>query len=457
MEKNNSKASGKKDEKILGLFYDFFRSIKLTIFLLIFLAILSIIGTIIPQNAPRMEYIQRYGPNLYNLFNFFDLFDMYHSWWFSAILLLLSINLISCSLHRLPSLWNQIVREREIVLKDSMIQTLPFTAKIRSEKKMEEIFTHLRKWFRKPAQLDSSSFFTFYGEKGRFSRLGVYITHLSVLLILIGGLIGSIFGFRGFVNIFEGETVNQIYLREGDRDIPKPIHFSVRCDEFNILYYDLPQPEKHVKDYLSVLTIIENEREILKKTIKVNHPLHYKGLSFYQSSYGSAHQITLGFQKKGDKEKRVLKGWEGENIPLPRSNAFIRVLRYVPEIHHFGEGIQIALFKMGQEPKVFWVLKGGAKGGPKEVDGELLFTLENVTTKEYTGLQVTKDPGVWIVWVGCGLMIFGLILSFFFSHQRVWIRIPKKSGEEILLAGTANKNRIGFEKKFDQLTKSLTT
>ncbi len=457
MVKNNSKASGKKDEGILGLFYDFFRSIKLTIFLLIFLAILSIIGTIIPQNAPRMEYIQRYGPNLYNLFNFFDLFDMYHSWWFSAILLLLSINLISCSIHRLPSLWNQIFREREIVLKDSMIQTLPFTAKIHSEKKAEEILTPLRKWFRKPKQLDSPSFITFYGEKGRFSRLGVYITHLSVLIILIGSLIGSIFGFRGFVNIFEGETVNQIYLREGDRDIPKPIHFSVRCDEFNILYYDLPQPEKHVKDYLSVLTIIENEREILKKTIKVNHPLHYKGLSFYQSSYGSAHQITLGFQKKGDKEKRVLKGWEGENIPLPQSNAFIRVLRYVPEIHHFGEGIQIALFKMGQEPKVFWVLKEGAKGGPKEVDGELLFTLENVTTKEYTGLQVTKDPGVWIVWVGCGLMIFGLILSFFFSHQRVWIRIPKKSGEEILLAGTANKNRIGFEKKFDQLTKSLMT
>jgi cytochrome c biogenesis protein len=457
MGKNNSKATGKKDEGILSLFYDFFRSIKLTIFLLIFLAILSIIGTIIPQNASRMEYIQRYGSNLYNLFNFFDLFDMYHSWWFSGILLLLSINLISCSIHRLPSLWNQIFREREIVLKDSLIQTLPFIAKIRSEKKAEEILTHLRKWFRKPKQLDSPSFITFYGEKGRFSRLGVYITHLSVLIILIGSLIGSIFGFRGFVNIFEGETVNQIYLREGDRDIPKPIHFSVRCDEFNILYYDLPQPEKHVKDYLSVLTIIENEREILKKTIKVNHPLHYKGLSFYQSSYGSAHQITLGFQKKGDKEKRVLKGWEGENIPLPQSNAFIRVLRYVPEIHHFGEGIQIALFKMGQEPKVFWVLKGGTKGGPKEVDGELLFTLENVTTKEYTGLQVTKDPGVWIVWVGCGLMIFGLILSFFFSHQRVWIRIPKKSGEEILLAGTANKNRIGFEKKFDQLTKSLMT
>lgn len=455
MKKIDSKVSEKKEVRFLDFLYDFFRSVKLTIFLLIFLAILSIIGTIIPQNAPTMEYIQRYGPKLYNLLNFFDLLDMYHSWWFSAILLLLSINLITCSIHRLPSLWNQIFRKREIVLEDSFVQTLPFKTKVRSKKKAEEIYPLLRKWFRKPEQVDSPSFITFYGEKGKFSRLGVYITHLSVLIILIGGLIGSIYGFRGFVNILEGETVNQIYLRERDREIPKPIDFSVRCDEFNILYYDLPQLEKHVREYSSVLTIIENEKEVLKKTIKVNHPLHYKGLSFYQSSYGTVHHIRLGVQKKGDKEKRIINAWEGENVPLPESNAFFRVLRYVPEIHHFGEGVQMALFRMGQEPKLFWLLKENTKLNPKEVDGDLLFTLENVTIKEYTGLQVTKDPGVWIVWIGCGLMVFGLILSFFFSHQRIWIRIPKKSGEEILLAGTANKNRIGFEKKFDQLVKSL--
>ena len=62
---------------------------------------------------------------------------------------------------------------------------------------------------------------------------------------------------------------------------------------------------------------------------------------------------------------------------------------------------------------------------------------------------MTKDPGVWVVWIGCGLMIFGLIVSFFFSHQKVWVRIPKTGGE-IVLAGSANKNRVGFEKTFGE-------
>lgn len=41
-----------------------------------------------------------------------------------------------------------------------------------------------------------------------------------------------------------------------------------------------------IKDYKSNLTIIEDAKEILTKTIEVNHPLSYKGMSFYQASYG---------------------------------------------------------------------------------------------------------------------------------------------------------------------------
>ena len=103
------KAASNSEEK--GFFialYEFFRSLKLTISLLILLALLSIVGTVITQNASSSDYIQRYGIALYEILNFFNLFDMYHSWWFSAILLLLVINLIACSLHRLPGVWGQI-------------------------------------------------------------------------------------------------------------------------------------------------------------------------------------------------------------------------------------------------------------------------------------------------------------------------------------------------------------
>jgi cytochrome c biogenesis protein len=442
-----------KEEGFIEIFLNLFRSLKLTITLLILLAVLSIIGTLISQNAPRAEYIQRYGTDLYHVLDFFNLFDMYHSWWFSAILLLLVINLIACSIQRLPGILTQVFREPDTDgLKDSMLKALPYVEKVRISNPTErekDIQSYLKRWFKNPNRIDAESAITLYSEKGRLSRLGVPITHLSILIILIGGLIGSLWGFSGFVNILEGGTIDQIYLRVKNEEIAKPLDFKVRCDDFDITYYNLPGKEKYVKDYSSVLSILEDGQEVLRKTVEVNHPLHYKGLAFYQSSYGAIHNISLGVQRNDKKEKTILRMDEGETVPIPNSNAQIRLLRYVPQVHTFGEGVQIVLFEPNQMPRTAWVLKGLPKFDQQRIDGFIL-TFEGVTSREYTGLQVTKDPGVWVVWIGSGLMIFGLIVSFFFSHQRVWARIPKDSGGEIVLAGSANKNRIAFEKTFGQ-------
>jgi cytochrome c biogenesis protein len=340
-----------------------------------------------------------------------------------------------------------------------MLKALPYVEKIRApglaEGKVEEdIRFNFKKWFRNPRRMETESAITLYSEKGRFSRLGVYFTHLSLLIILIGGLVGSKFGFKGFVNILEGETVDQIYERGENGEIPRPLSFSVRCDDFNITYYDLKRPEKHVKEYTSILTILENGKEVLTKSIQVNHPLHYKGLAFYQANYGAIHDVTLGIQWVGKKEKTVFKVLEGATVPVPNSDNFIRLLKAEHQVHNFGEGVQVVLFKPNQEPRPFWLLKAFPKFDEQRKD-EFILTFQEFTEKEYTGLSVTKDPGVWVVWIGCGLMIFGLIVSFFFSHQRVWVRIPKGPGGEIVLAGSTNKNRMGFEKAFGQLVEGV--
>ena len=445
-----------KESGFLSIIYDLFRSLKLTITLLILLALLSIIGTLIAQNASRMEYIQRYGIGLYEVLNFFSLFDMYHSWWFSAILLLLVINLIACSVQRLRGVWNQITRESG-ELEDRMLKALPYVEKFQSSDRIvkeESIQSSLKKWFKSWRRIETEKTITLYSEKGKYSRLGVPITHLSILIILIGGILGSLYGFKGHVEILEGETVNQVYLRTKDGDLPKPIAFSVRCDDFKINYYNLPGKEKYVKDYTSLLSILEDGKEVLKRSIQVNHPLHYKGLAFYQSSYGTLNDVTIGVQWKGKKEKSTLEAQEGATIPIPNSNALIRILKYVPQVHNFGEGVQALLLRPNQEPQPLWLLKSFPKLDERRGDNFLL-TFEGVTSREYTGIQVTKDPGVWVVWIGCGLMILGLIVSFFFSHQRIWIRIPKGPGGEIVLAGSTNKNRVGFEKTFGELVHGI--
>jgi len=450
--KETKDAVNVKEDKFLTLFYDFFRSLKLTIALLILLASLSIIGTLIAQNAARAEYIQRYGIGLYEVLNFFNLFDMYHSWWFSAILLLLVINLITCSVHRLPGIFSQISRGSG-ELEDRMLKAIPYVEKMKipnPTKKEESIRSSLKKWFRNWGRIETEKTITLFAEKGRLSRLGVPITHVSILIILIGGIVGSLYGFKGRVEILEGETVDRVFLRASDAEISKALDFSVRCDDFNISYYDVPGKEKHVKEYSSQVTILENGKEVLKKTIQVNHPLHYKGLAFYQANYGTVHDITLGIQWKNRKQKATVKAPEGATVPIPNSNDFIRILQYAPQVHTFGEGVQVVLFKPNQEPRPFWLLKAFPKFDEQRKD-EFVLTFEGDSPREYTGLSVTKDPGVWVVWIGCGLMIFGLIISFFFSHQKVWVRIPRGSEGEIVLAGSANKNRVGFEKTFGEL------
>lgn len=452
MNNRKEKGSGK-------IFFNFFSSVKLTIFLLILLAIISIVGTIITQNAPKSEYVKRYGIEFYRILNFFDLFDMYHSWWFSSILFLLVLNLIVCSINRLKITWRQVFKSELRELDDSMLKGIPYIEKVNINNHIapikDKIYIFLKKGFRNPRVIEGPTTLTLFSEKGKFSRFGIYITHLSVIIILIGGLLGSIYGFKGFINILEGDTVDFVYVRSKDEDVPKPLDFSIRCDDFQIIYYDLPGQEKYVKEYISVLTIIENGKEVLKKSIEVNHPLYYKGLALYQASYGTINEITIGLKRKNkiEKEKILLKIQEGETIPIENTDLLLRVLRYVPQVHNFGEGVQLAVFRPNREPEVFWILKNLPDFDKRRGD-ELIFTLEDVNSKEYTGLQVTKDPGVQIVWIGCGLLIIGLFVSFFFSHKRIWIRIPKSQGE-IIIAGSTNKNKFAFEKSFREIADKI--
>jgi cytochrome c biogenesis protein len=72
--------------------------------------------------------------------------------------------------------------------------------------------------------------------------------------------------------------------------------------------------------------------------------------------------------------------------------------------------------------------------------------------KMYTGLQVAKDPGVWIVWLGCTLMVVGIYGAFLMSHRRVWVRI--QSGN-VTIGGNASKNQAAFEGYFEELANKL--
>ena len=118
------------------------------------------------------------------------------------------------------------------------------------------------------------------------------------------------------------------------------------------------------------------------------------------------------------------------------------------------------LFKDQEEIDQGWILASHPDYHGNRL-GEFQLKVKEIKTRYVSGLQVNRDPGVWFIWIGASLMLIGFIITFYFSHQQVWVWIRKgkeskgKDQFEILVGGTAHKNRGAFVRKMEQLTEKV--
>lgn len=437
--------------------WDFFCSLKLTITLLITLAITSIIGTIIPQ-YPNID--ERYWATISAtkkaLYEQLGFFDMYHSWWFLALLTLFTINLIACSIKRLPHVF-KFVSEPATTLSEAQQKIFPskdFKLSASLEESKERLAAFLSAEFARPVITQVDHHYHLFAQKNPWCRLGVYVVHFSIVVIFIGAIIGNLFGYKGFVAIVEGETINAIQGRNGKTI---PLGFEVRCDQFTVKFYDAPGgggPSRMPKEFKSILTLTENGNEVpgyKHARLVVNEPLTYKGITFYQSSYGQAEDpsqffFTVKNRESGVVQQIALRPGAQTRLPDGRSASIVDLT------DNPGEGMVATLQLSGTgEPQFFRVYK--EQPSLDELRGDrLIFTFTGTNAKMYTGLQVNRDPGVWVVWTGCIMMCLGLCVAFFMSHKRVWIVLAPGHAR---LFGNASKNQPAFQAEFEALAEKL--
>ncbi len=438
--------------------WSFFASVKLTVVLLLTLAATSVFGTLIPQMGSPDRYVAIYGAFTYRLFALLDLFDMYHSWWFELLLLLLAANIVICSVDRLSSVW-KIVFVKKPRFKLSQFQKLSTRAQFAAKQDADRLKSAYGPYFAKHFHYSRiephEKGFCVFAEKGRWTRLGVYIVHLSVILLLIGGLVGSLLGFDGFVNVGEGVTVDRIRLRSS-KGI-QPLDFAIRCDDFTVTFYKSGAP----KEYRSTLTILEKGRPVMKKDILVNHPLNYRGINIYQASYGTLapQKFQLRFQDKASKMVFKKQAVIGRTIELPESRGSLLITKYSATAsfrgHAIGEALVGRLTLKGHAPQPI-LLPLRFPSFDKMRGGAMVIAVDSYDPRYYTGLQVTRDPGVPIVYAGFIIIIAGCFITFFLSHQRICVQvIPKGKGAVVTVMGTSNKNKIGMPQKVSQLAKKL--
>jgi cytochrome c biogenesis protein len=473
-----------------------FSSVKLAIILLLLLAVVSIIGTVLAQGDSAQDNLQLFENwvvKVYDLAGLVDADDpasvaarggqirtaaerlfrfsqranftnLYHAWYFYLLLGLFSLNLMICTIKRWPITWRLIARNQvrmEEKRLRSMANRQSLTLDLTRAEARERVVAAMKKGRYSPKVEEEGDTVFFFGQKGVYSRLGVYATHLSIIVILLGGIIGVTSGFKGYMQITEGTADSRFYDRRSKTT--KRLPFEVRCDNFQVDYYE---GTRRPKDFFSDLVVVQDGEEKISKRIEVNDPLVWDHIWFYQSSYGDTgrgSKVTLRVTDPATGDERLEK-LDTRPLEIPEMGITLQVLQVLPDFALDNNQKPYSKSNQPANPAALIEVRT-AEGQSKrtwlfqrypdvEMAEGLPVTLGFVEYGgiQYTGLQVVYDPGVWVIWTGCALMVIGLYFAFFMSHRRVWGRIDGKKGSlTVLLAGSASKNREGFGEELGRL------
>jgi cytochrome c biogenesis protein ResB len=304
----------------------FFCSIKLALTLLTLIVLASIIGTLIPQDLTYQEYVQKYGKALYQLFAKLNLFDIYHSWWFILFLSLLGLNLLICSLDRLRisrRSFGLIITHFSliIILLGALISAL-FSQKgfiglyegqtkdvffIRDQPHKLNFKLSLEdfdiQWYEPQTHqltiylVDKNREQTYSARLGEEYRIEGSDYSFVVLQYIPDFFIDQAGNFNSKSKRPNNPALLiQVNHPSGSekRWVFSKFHSPPFAKDKNIKFaYDF---REMIKDFQSHVKVIDRGRVVLRKVIRVNYPLKYKGYTFYQSNYNPEELDWTGLQ-----------------------------------------------------------------------------------------------------------------------------------------------------------------
>lgn len=412
-------------------FFRIIADLRFSIFILLLISIVSILGTIIEQDQ-TVEFYKTNYPITNQVFGIFTwnfilksgLDHVYKTWWFFSLIFLFGFSLIFCTvLQQFPSL--KIARRCQFFRNMRQFYRLEnFT--VLNNFSLNKILLKIK--------LNHYSIFQqksiIYCYKGLIGRIAPILVHISIILVLIGVIVGSFFGFKAQEMISETENFHiQNILMNGNYSLIS--NTSARINDFWILY----DKNQRVSQFYSDLSILDNKgKEINRKTIAVNSPLIYKNVYYYQTNWNL---IGLRFKNKtkeifqypltnfSNNSNKIWLTWVATDSSLNKGSiAFIDNLQGYCSIYN-----ETGKFLGNIELQEF-------------VNLNKSFSLLEILSA--TGLQIKTDPGIPIIYSGFFLLMISTLLSYR-TYSQIWMIQKNK---KLFIGGTTNRATFEFELEF---------
>jgi len=410
-----------------------FADLRFAIFILIIIALFSITGTVIEQDQTLEHYKINYPSNnilfSWQIIISLGLDHVYKTWWFIFLLILFGTSLLTCTYsQQIPSV--KIARKCQFFRTKNQFKKLKLVTTLKNSVLSNLIFE---------LNLKNYSIFqqqhVIYCYKGLIGRIAPIIVHISMILVLSGSVIGSVGGFNAQEIIPKSEIFHVQNLLSLGKFATVP-NTSGRVNDFWITY----NKNTKIDQFYSDFSILNNSgKEIKRKTISVNHPIKYKGISYYQTDWNLVALRIQDNQLKTTQYPLI-------NIGKETSKSY---LSWIPLDEQFKEGLTVLVDNLEGYVSVYD--KFGVFQGNLELNESLRSTMPItlVDIISSTGLQIKTDPGIFLIYTGFGFLMVSTIISYV-TYSQIWIVEDEKS---IFIGGNTNRAKFDFELEFAKLTK----
>lgn len=352
---------------------------RFAITMLSFIGIASVIGTILKQNEPYENYIIKFGQFWFEFFEAMGLYNVYQAFWFLAILIFLILSTSFCVSRNSPKIIKEYKRF-QLNAREKSLSSFKHSYKIPiKEFNINKLETFLLKnKFRFKQQFNNDGSVIISAKKGDFQKLGYIFTHLAIIIISIGGLMDgnlvlkmqeltgskkiiyedlalkdipdsgklttSNFSYRAQMLLREGEKQSVAVLKAKEGYFIQDLPFVVGLNDFRIEHYSTGQPKSFESDL-----IVEDKKtgELVKKTINVNSPLSFNGVTIYQSSFedgGSELSLDLWNLHSSDKPSPM------NSVIFKENELFLDKKKYLFEFNDFRK-FNILDIEIGNEKR----------------------------------------------------------------------------------------------------------